>query len=280
MLAGSIAARSVKDEKYDRIQDAEFRVFSQFGEDGIIQYLINKVEIENDTFVEIGVQDYSESNTRFLLTNNNWSGAIFDVGTAHLSFLTRTQLRWRHTIDAYSIRITQENVNETLERVGMAGDIGLFSLDIDGNDYWIVKALDAVSPRILVLEYNSIFGPHHAVTIPYRANFNRTEAHYSNLYFGASLAALYGLATAKGYRLVGSNSTGSNAFFVREDVAGSLPRLAPDEAYVKSRTREARDHEGNNSYLATHEEGLRLVSALPVVDLTADRVITISEFGL
>lgn len=92
LALGRQESRIVKPGHYERLRDAEFRVFSQFGEDGIIQYLISKVPIEHDVFVEFGVEDYSESNTRFLLCNDNWRGLILDGGISHIDFIQSNEL--------------------------------------------------------------------------------------------------------------------------------------------------------------------------------------------
>ena len=77
LLAGKLLANQVKALGAGReLRDVEFRVFSQWGDVGIIQYLIHNVPIPNDTFVEFGVEDYREANTRFLLLNDNWRGLI------------------------------------------------------------------------------------------------------------------------------------------------------------------------------------------------------------
>jgi hypothetical protein len=259
----------------ETLRDAEFSVFSQFGEDGIIQFLIQKVPIEREIFVEIGVEDYSESNTRFLLMNDNWVGYIVDASRDHLRFVERTHLAWRHSITALSTFITRENIDEVLTEAGAEGDIGLFSIDIDGNDYWILEALSSVSPRIIVAEYNSLFGPDAAVVVPYDPAFDRMKAHYSGLYGGASLGALDEVATGKGYRLIGSNSVGNNAFFVRADLVGDLPTPSVQEAYVKSRFRESRDPQGRLAYLDPHTEGLKSIAHLPVWDVRRQAQTTV-----
>jgi hypothetical protein len=274
---GRHEARRVRNASFGRLADAEFQVFSQWGEDGIIQYLLGKVPIENDVFVEFGVEDYSESNTRFLLANDRWRGLLIDGGSEHRRFLSEHGLDWRHDVRAVSAFITKENIDALITEAGFAGDIGLLSIDIDGNDYWVLDAIRCVSPRILVVEYNSVFGPELEVTIPYRSDFQRTLAHHSNLYFGASLAALCALAKRKGYAFVGSNSAGSNAFFVRRDVAGALRELTAAEGYVASRFRESRAEDGRLTLVSSHAERLRLVSHLPLVDLRSGRERTISE---
>ncbi len=121
LAVGRLESRLVASGRYDRLRDAEFRVHSQFGEDGLIQYLIGRVRIENDVFVEFGVGDYRESNTRFLLCNNNWRGLILDSGTAHIDFVRSNPIGWRHSIDARSLHLTRDNINEAIAR---AGDLG------------------------------------------------------------------------------------------------------------------------------------------------------------
>ncbi len=279
---GALESRRVAQLPPTDIREAEFKVFSQFGEDGIIQYLVHKVPIENDVFVEFGVEDYSESNTRFLLSKDNWRGLIIDGGTDHFDFLARTGLDWRHHVDAVSAFVNRDNINELIDGAGVGGDIGLLSIDIDGNDYWVLEAIDGVSPRILVVEYNSTFGPEAAVTIPYDEGFRREAAHYSNLYWGASIAALARLAAAKSYALVGGNSAGNNAFFVREDVLGALPAVEPRAAYAEARFRESRSEEGEFTYISDLTERLRTIAELPLWDVDAATLTTIGkryEFG-
>jgi hypothetical protein len=264
-------SRAVRAARLSRLRDAEFRVFSQFGEDGILQYLVDKVPIENETFVEFGVQDYRESNTRFLVCNNNWRGLILDGDDAHVAFLRSSPLGWRHTIDARSVFITRENINSTLKSAGYSGDIGLLSVDIDGNDYWVLAAITDVRPRILVVEYNSTFGPDAAVSIPYDPAFDRTAAHFSNLYWGASLAAVCRAAAGIEMTFVGSNSAGNNAFFVRDDLVGDLPRPTISEEWVDARFRESRDAEGNLTFLANREARLALIGDEPLVDVATGK---------
>src|SRR6185436_11313918 len=102
LAVGRTESRAVREGKYEGIADAEFRIFSQFGEDGIIQFLISRVPIEHDTFIEFGVADYRESNTRFLVCNDNWRGLIMDGGTSHIDFVHNNPIGWRHHVDARS----------------------------------------------------------------------------------------------------------------------------------------------------------------------------------
>lgn len=264
---GVSSARALEDLQVSDLHKAEFSAFSQFGEDGIIDYLVDRVEISARTFVEIGVEDYSESNTRFLLQNRSWAGLIIDRDSRHVEYAERRELRWRYGLEPIQAHVTRDNINEIIQMIGgLRGDIGLLSIDVDGVDYWLLESLTAVTPRILVVEYNSIFGPDHAVTVPYSAGFDRSRAHWSHLYYGASLAALTDLAKKRGNVLVGSTSAGNNAFFVREDLAGDLPRPSVGEAYVRSPMREARAKDGSLLYCDSHTDGLSLIAGLPLLD--------------
>lgn len=257
------------------IQEAEFGCYSQFGEDGIIQWLIARVPIENEVFVEFGVQDYSESNTRFLLLHDNWRGLILDAGTSHIEELRETELDERYWVDAQSAWITRENINELLAEV--KGDIGLLSIDIDGNDYWVFEAISVVSPRIVVIEYNSHLGRVRPVVVPYDPAFVLTEAHWSFMYWGSSLPALVHLARRKGYRFVGSDSVGLNAFFVRDDVAGDLPDLDAAEGWRESRFRNSRNRSMEKTRIGPHAERLALMAGLPLIEVSTGERIEVGD---
>ena len=110
--------------------------------------------------------------------------------------------------------------------------------------YWVLEAIDVISPRIIICEYNSHFGSRAKVTTPYDPSFAREAAHFSKIYYGASIAALHALALRKGYSLVASNSAGNNVFFVRNDSLGGLSVVTPQEAYVRAQFREFHDELG------------------------------------
>lgn len=276
-MLGDLNARSVQALGPGELTRSEFRVFSQWGEDGVIQFLLRHVPIEDESFVEFGVEDYRESNTRFLLSHDNWRGLIIDGSTAHQEFVRESGLDWRHDLTTLSAFVDAGNINALLRDAGFAGDIGLLSIDVDGADLWILNAIESSSPRILICEYNSIFGPDAAVTVPYRADFQRSKAHWSNLYAGASIAAMTRVAAEKGYALVGSNRAGNNAFYVRRDVLGAIPERTPAEAWRESRFRESRDPDGELTFLNSHAERRRIIGDLHVWDLDVEREIPIAE---
>jgi hypothetical protein len=271
VLCGRIAAQHSRSLPASAsFKDAEFQVFSQWGEDGIIQFLLAHVPIENEVFVEFGVQDYTESNTRFLLMNNLWSGLIMDGSEDYMTGVRNSTLGWRHTLHAKAAWVTAENVNELIASTGIKGDIGILSVDIDGVDYWVWKAIDVVQPRIIIAEYNSLFGPTAKVTPPYTADFERAKAHYSHVFYGISLAAIEQLGTEKGYTLVGTNSAGNNAFLVRNDLATIFPKRSVADLYQAARFREARQADGQLCF-PSFKEAQDLITECVVHDLSTGK---------
>lgn len=199
-----------------------------------------------------------------------------DASAENVQRIKRQEYYWKHDLTAVHCWVDRENINTVIRDNGFSGLLGLLSIDIDGNDYWIWQSLDVVKPVITIVEYNSVFGDKHAITIPYDRAFNRTKAHYSNLYWGASLRALCILAEKKGYVFVGSNSSGNNAYFVQLDKIGKVRPCGVQEGYVKSKYRQSRDAEGRLTFVAG-EERVKVIEDMPVYDLEKRRVIKIKD---
>jgi hypothetical protein len=193
----------------------EFRIYSQNGEDGIIEFLLDQVGHESAYAVEIGCGDGSECNTK-LLRKKGWDVLALDLSCANA--VVHREI------------VTPQNVIQIFSEYNVPDNFDLLSIDIDGMDYWVWKAIDrAYRPRIVVIEYNASCGPEAAVTIRYDPFFvwDGTD------YFGASLMALVRLAATKGYTLVHCEAQGVNAFFVRDDLLDALPvpLRSPREIY-------------------------------------------------
>jgi hypothetical protein len=249
------------------LKDYEFKVFSQWGEDGIIQYLTKSLEIKNKTFIEFGVEDFMESNCRFLLMKDDWKGFVIDGSKSNIEKIKNSYFYWRHHLDAVDKFITKENIEEILATSGFDSDLGILSLDLDGNDFFILEAIKNFNPRILICEYNPVFGASRKISIPYQADFYRTNTHHSNLYWGASLAAMTYLADKKGYSLVGTNTASCNAFYVRKDLLNDKVEVVSVEAaYSPSNYRESRDEEGNLTFI-TGDKRLDVIKGLPVYEV-------------
>ncbi|RYG06602.1 MAG: hypothetical protein EOO02_00050 [Chitinophagaceae bacterium] len=254
-----------------RINDYEFKIFSQWGDDGIIQYLIKHVRVENETFIEFGVENYLESNTRFLMMNNNWAGFVMDGSEEAMTTLKQQDWYWKYDITGYAAFIDKDNLNSLLKLSGFE-NIGIMHIDVDGNDFHLLKEADfsTLNPSILIMEYNSVFGAERTITVPYRKDFYRTRAHYSNLFFGASLSALNLLAVEKGYALVGCNLAGNNAYFVRNDLLNEhVPRLTVQQAFKTSKFRESRGEDYSLTYLRGRER-LAQIKGLTVLNVTTN----------
>lgn len=264
---GIILSTLNQNKNANNLRDYEFKVFSQWGEDGIIQYLTKSIEIKNRTFIEFGVQDFFESNCRFLMMKDNWKGFVIDGSKNKILGLKKSYFYWKYQLDAVDRFITKENINDIVAQSGFEEDLGILSVDLDGNDYYILQAITKFKPRILICEYNAVFGGSRKITVPYQPDFKRTKAHYSNLYFGASLAAMTQLADEKGFALVGTNTAANNAFYVRKDLLNDKVRvLSVAEAYSPSNFRESRDEHGNFTYV-TGDKRIDLIKGLPIFDI-------------
>jgi hypothetical protein len=195
-----------------------------------------------------------------------WRGLVIDGSTENINYILEDPVSWRYGLKAKQAFITAENINSIISEEGFAGSVGILSIDIDGNDYWVFKAIDSVQADILILEYNSIFGSERAVSVPYDPLFRRTEKHYSNLYWGASLRALTELADAKGYFLVGCNSHGNNAFYLNKKHYGKIKPAAVSDAYRSACFRESRDQNGNLTFLEP-KSGMELIKGLELINI-------------
>jgi hypothetical protein len=249
MLQGVQAALLLRETaKLETLGDAEFKVFSQWGEDGIIEWLISRLPGIPETFIEFGVEDYTEANTRFLLRHRNWRGLIMDGSKENMESARQGIGFWRHDLTAKHAFITRDNINALLQEEGFTGEVGILSVDIDGNDYWVWEAINVVQPWIVIAEYNAVFGDLRPLTIPYDATYTREAGHPSLLYFGASVAALSHLGEKKGYRVVGSNRAGNNLFLVRADIAAPVESAIRDRRPRPSLYAEARNADGSLSF--------------------------------
>jgi hypothetical protein len=251
------------------LADYEFKVFSQWGEDGIIQYLSKAIEMKHKTFIEFGVESFMEANCRFLMMKDNWKGYVIDGSPSNIANLKNSYLYWKYQIDAVDAFVTKDNINDLLAKSCFDEDVGILSIDIDGNDYFILEAIITVRPRILICEYNAVFGA-RKISVPYDPDFSRTKKHFSNLYWGASLSAMTFLANRKGYSLVGTNSSACNAFFVRDELLNEKVKvLTAEQVYLPSTIRQSRGRYGNLSYLAG-DDRLKAIKGLRVVNVETE----------
>ena len=196
----------------------EFSAFSQNGEDGIIDYLTTKVKNSNRYFIEIGASNGIENNTAWLSVARKYSGIMIE-GVSKLSALSKQLMPTLNLgLECLSMFVSKQNIDE-LKSIARYRDPDLFSIDIDGNDFYVTEALleGGFRPKIFVVEYNSAFGPEKSITIKYKEDFNYLEAHPTNLYFGVSIAGWKNLFKRFGYKFITVEKNGANAFFVDPD---------------------------------------------------------------
>lgn len=226
-----------------------FRLRSQNEEDGITLALLKLAGVRNRRFVEIGCGG-TGGNSAVLAYEFGWSGLMLDASRKAVAVAQRL---FRSNLGVNIVReiVTSENVNELLVKHGMVGEIDFMSIDIDSHEYWVFEALQACSPRLVVIEYNAGFGAERALTIP---NGPRPE-NAPKQYQGASLAALEKLARTKGYRLILCEEAGVNAFFLRHEVAPSIPGLTAAQAF-----RSMADRPPEDACRLAQEKGLPLVA--------------------
>jgi len=268
-----------KFKKIKNLSNVEFQVFSQFGEDGIIDWLINKFPELPKVFLEIGTQDYRESNTRFLLVNKNWDGFIIEGDKKETKKIKSQRIYWKHNLTVKNKFIDKDNINNLVRDMNIPKKIGLLSLDIDGVDYWVLKELKSLDPSIVICEYNSLFGIKKSITVPYDKKFNRTEKHFSNLYYGASINAFIGLMKKKKYFLLGTNTSGNNAFFIKNFFLKKINKILKEKKIYLSKYRESRNKEEKLTYLNRHRS-LKLIGNKIVIDLKDNKKKKIKDLIL
>jgi hypothetical protein len=205
-----------------QFEDVEFRVCSQNGEDGILLYIFAVIGMTTRVAVEICAGDGIQCNAANLILNHGWTGLLVDGDPAKVE---RGRAFYANSPDTFTwppafahAWVTGETVNDLITAYGIGGEIDLLSIDLDGVDWWVWKAIHVVRPRVVVAEYQDCWGPDQALTVPYSPDFRARWEHGALYYGGASLAAFVELGRVKGYRFVGAQRYGFNAFFVRNDL--------------------------------------------------------------
>ena len=260
--------------KIKTFSETGYKVFSQNGEDGFIDYLLFSLNITKPKFVEIGIGTYKECNTRFLFERIAPEGLVIDY-IEDLEKKIKKNIRfWKGDRTVINQLVDPDNIITILEKNNFHTGTDLFSLDIDGIDYWILDKLPENFSKICVIEYNSVFGDELEITIPNKKNFTRKEYHFSHLCYGVSLKALIKKMSEKGFIFVGSNELNNNAFFVQKKYQNNLNIDLPDTSYLKkftnSNIRESRDRNGNLNYLRK-EERLKAIENCEVIDLSSPK---------
>lgn len=261
----AILASSAIRSDFKDLWDAEVKVFSQWGEDGILNYLLDLLDISKPRILEIGVGDFSECNSRFSIVYRGASAVLVDFHSGLLDGIEKSNLRWKSHIFGINKKISLDNCNEIFTEANrLIGQIDVLSLDIDSIDYWILKNFDSLdSLQIIIVEYNSLFGSKEPITVPYHENFDRFKMNFSGQYYGASIQAWINLLDKRGFSLIGTNRICNNAFFIRKEKLSCfknirIPNRNELEKFVDWRCRDARNSLGDLIY-ASGDERLSLI---------------------
>lgn len=218
--------------------DVGFRRYSQFEEDGILLLIFSLIGEESRKVVEVCCGDGQQSMAANLIVNHGWQGLLFE---GDLALVKAAQSFYKRQSDCLLNQpiikqawITAESINSLIAEGGYSGEVDLLSLDIDGNDYWVWKAIDKISPRVCVFETHNIIPSNLALTIPYDPNFRKDITDFHS----ASLLAITKLSKEKGYRLIGAHRHGFNAFFMRNDVGTDIfPEVSVESVHDNCFTR-------------------------------------------
>lgn len=220
----------------EAFQAHAFALHSKRGEDGLLLHVLKEIGTRNRTFVEIGIQDGRECNTANLALNFGWRGVMMEAGPEYAAAAKDYYSNARN-VTVKQAFVSKENINALLDETGADRKPDVFSLDIDGNDYWVWEAMKDFEPRVAVVEYNYTLGPNRSATIAYDSAF-RYRSKFPRGYHGATLLALTRLANRRGMALVGVSDFGHNAFFVRRDcLRGALREVAPANVHPKVENR-------------------------------------------
>ena len=254
------------------LNEVDFKVFSQNGEDGIIDYLLFSLQIEKPKFIEIGVGDYYESNTRFIFERSSGDGLIIDIIDNFQKRVEKNIRLWRGNVKILNRKIDSENILATLKEFNFFDNIDLFSIDVDGIDYWILEKMPKKFCKLIVAEYNPYFGSNLEISVPNDKNFDRSKYHHSNLCFGASLKSIINLLDRKGFVFLGTNLFKNNAFFVNSDFKDNLFLEIPNNNELNSFTnasfRESRDINNKLNFIDP-KDILNEIKKCKVVDLSS-----------
>ncbi len=211
-----------------------FREYSQTNEDGLLLFIFSIIGFTNRVLVDIACGNPEGSNSANLICNWGFTGLLVDGDENSIS---TTKEYYKKHLDTYIFPprvkcefVSAENVNTILSENNVVREIDLLLLDVDGIDYWLWNKIDAIQPRVVVVEACTYLGREKAVTVPYDPKFNRFEKHPD--YMGASILAYYKLGRSKGYRMVACNRFGFNLFFVREDITSDkLYEISVDDCF-------------------------------------------------
>ena len=249
-----------KNETNKGLSFYEASLFSQNGEDGIIRYIFSQIGFDSRYFVEFGFGAHQCNSLRLIL-HENFKGLMMDGSEEQCRIFNLTcKAKGISDVHAVNAFIDRDNLEHLIRSNNIPAEIDFLSIDVDGNDYWFWRCLQYINPRVICIEYNSGIGSKYSWTIPYNKEFERFSAHPSGFFAGASIKALESLGEKKGYRLVGCDTTGTNAFFLRNDLGNNqIPTLKASEAF--------RPHQNWIQRGISQDQQLEIMNLMPYIEV-------------
>ena len=249
-----------KNEANKGLRFYEASLFSQNGEDGIIRYIFSQIGFDSRYFVEFGFGAHQCNSLRLIL-HENFKGLMMDGSEEQCRIFNLTcKAKGISDVHAVNAFIDRDNLEHLIRSNNIPAEIDFLSIDVDGNDYWFWRCLQCINPRVICIEYNSGIGSKYSWTIPYNKEFERFSAHPSGFFAGASIKALESLGEKKGYRLVGCDTTGTNAFFLRNDLGNNqIPTLKASEAF--------RPHQNWIQRGISQDQQLEIMKLMPYIEV-------------
>lgn len=249
-----------KNETNNKLSFYEASLFSQNGEDGIIRYIFSQIGFEGRYFVEFGFGAHQCNSLRLIL-HENFKGLMMDGSEEQCRiFNLACKAKGISDVHAANAFINRDNLEHLIRSNNVPAEIDFLSIDVDGNDYWFWECLRCINPRVVCIEYNSGIGSKYSWTIPYNKEFERFSAHPSGFFAGASIKALESLGEKKGYRLIGCDTTGTNAFFLRNDLGNNqIPTLTASEAF--------KPHQNWMQRGISEDQQLEIMKLMPYVEV-------------
>ena len=274
----SINASTAARDQYKYLWDAEVSVFSQNGEDGILNYICDKLELGKPSVIEVGAGNFTECNSRYLAEHRSANVLAVDSRTDLESTVSKLFVYAKTNLLTRTCWVTTENINFLIESAKIEfGDVDIFSLDLDGNDYWVLEAADLSGIKVIVVEFNPLLSKTLPVSVPKDEKFDLTMKHSSWVYYGANLYAFIYLLEQRDFIFIGTTRHGSNAFFIEKSHIGRF-NLLRDYLVLFSDVR-ARESRGENGELTFTSADKRqsLIADQPVVIVSTGKVVKISE---
>ncbi|MCK4951730.1 MAG: hypothetical protein KAS48_07915, partial [Gammaproteobacteria bacterium] len=207
-------------------------VYSQHGEDGVIEALLGKISSVGNYIVEFGAYDgICMSNSRYWIKEKGWSALLIEADPRFYSKL-HDLYKDNRKVETIKSFVTTENINDLFRNAGVPQDLDILSIDIDSIDYYVWEALTEFCPKIVVIEYNSTMLPDQK----YIVEKDKAVEYSGTSREGASILSLYELGKSKGYQLVYAELSGGNLFFVHEQYMQyfDVDEVLPEDVYQPS----------------------------------------------